>query len=99
MINHISLTAILKEIDSNDDSVRYIEVVRNYKDNKGQYQSDRFPCRMWNGRNRGSFFLYKEGTIVAIDGRVENDEEKIYIIVECVTFMFKNETEVNLRAT
>ena len=99
MINHISLTAILKEIDQEDNSIRYIEVLRNYKDNKGQYLYDRLPCKMWNRKNRGSFFLYKEGTVVAIDGRVENENEKFYIIVECVTFMYSKCTEVNLKAT
>ena len=99
MINHVSLTAILKEIDKDDDTVRYIEVMRNYKDNNGNYQSDRFPCKMWNRKNKGSFFLYKDNTVVAIDGRLENEQEKFYIIVECITFMYANATEVNLRAT
>ena len=99
MINHISLTAILKEIDQEDDTIRYIEVKRSYKNNDGKYHSDRFPCMMWHKHHKGSLFLYKEGTVVALDGRIEVYDEKIFIIIDAITFMFKNETEVNLRGT
>ena len=42
MINHISLTAVLLDIDEHKKNVRYIEVQRNYKDVNGHYQKDIF---------------------------------------------------------
>ena len=99
MINHISLTAVLLDIDEHKKNVRYIEVQRNYKDVNGHYQKDIFPCMMWSKKEKGSLFLYKVGTVVAIDGRVEIEDNITYIIIECITFMFSNNTEVNLRSS
>ena len=99
MINHISLTAVLLDIDEHKKNVRYIEVQRNYKDVNGHYQKDIFPCMMWSKKDKGSLFLYKVGTVVAIDGRVEIEDNITYIFIECITFMFSNNTEVNLRSS
>lgn len=99
MINHISMTAVLLDVDIEKSNVRYIEVQRNYKDNKGHYQKDVFPCMMWSKKDKGSFFVHKSGTVVAIDGRVEIEDNITYIIIECITYMFSTNTEVNLRSS
>ena len=81
MINHISMTAVLLDVDKEKSNVRYIEVQRNYKDNKGHYQKDVFPCMMWSKKDKGSLFVHKVGTVVAIDGRVEIEDNITYIII------------------
>ena len=37
--------------------------------------------------NKNELFSYKEGTFVSIDGRLETIDEKIYVVVEQLTFI------------
>lgn len=99
MINHISLTGQLKEVDAADPTTRYLEVVRNYKNADGEYPSDRFPCRMWTRDNRNSMFSYKTGTMVALDGRLETEEGRILIIVEAITYLFREAADIRPRSS
>ena len=71
MINHISLNAVLCDIDNNDDIYRNVKIFRNYKNNDGYYQEDIIRCMMWTKNNKNSLFSYKSGSLVSIDGRIE----------------------------
>lgn len=99
MINHISIIGILRNIDEANDIIRYIEVKRNYKNNLGQYDSDCFPCIMWSRNNKNQLFSYREGTLVAIEGRLEIEEKQMYIIIETITYLLSNEANVNTRGS
>lgn len=86
MINHVSLNAILCEVDDNS-IFRNVKVIRSYKDRNGIYLEDIFPCVMWTKTNKNVLFNFKSGTLVSIDGRIENIDDKLCIVVEQITYL------------
>ena len=86
MINHVSLNAILCEIEK-DSIFRNVKVIRSYKDQNGIYLEDIIPCVMWTKTNKNVLFSFKIGTLVSIDGRIENIDNKLCIVVEQITYL------------
>jgi len=99
MLNHISMVGVLKNIDAKDKNVRYIEVKRNYKNEVGHYDCDCFPCMMWTKTYKNQLFSFNEGTLVALDGRLELINDKITIIIENITYLLSNEQNFNTRGS
>ena len=86
MINHVSLNAILCEIEK-DSIFRNVKVIRSYKNQNGIYLEDISPCVMWTKTNTNVLFSFKSGTLVSIDGRIENIDNKLCIVVEQITYL------------
>lgn len=86
MINHVSLNAILCEIEK-DSIFRNVKVIRSYKDQNGIYLEDIIPCVMWTKTNKNVLFSFKSDTLVSIDGRIENIDNKLCIVVEQITYL------------
>lgn len=86
MINHVSLNAILCEIEK-DLIFRNVKVIRSYKDQNGIYLEDIIPCVMWTKTNKNVLFSFKSGILVSIDGRIENIDNKLCIVVEQITYL------------
>ena len=86
MINHVSLNAILCEIEK-DSIFRNVKVIRSYKDQNGIYLEDIIPCVMWTKTNKNVLFSFKSGTLVSIDGIIENIDNKLCIVVEQITYL------------
>ncbi len=99
MLNRVSIVGLLKDIDEKNSLVRYIEVKRNYKNSSGQYDIDLFPCIMWSKTNKCELFSYQNGTLVALDGRLELIEERVLIIVESITYLLGRKIEINTRGS
>lgn len=87
MINHVSLTAVLCKIENSDSIYRNIKVVRNYKNCTGYYDIDIIPCAMWTRNRQNALFSYSEGSYIALDGRIETNNDKVVIIVEQLMFL------------
>ena len=87
MINHVSLTAVLCPVNNEETIYRNIKVIRNYKNQEGYFISDILMCAMWTRNRQNALFSYKEGSYVAIDGRIETDNDKVVIIVEQLMFL------------
>ena len=42
---------------------------------------------MWTKTNKNVLFSFKSGTLVSIDGRIENIDNKLCIVVEQITYL------------
>ncbi len=93
MINHVSLNAILCDVEEDEPLFRKVKVIRPYKNSLGSYDYDILSCIMWNKNNKNSLFSYKTGTLVSIDGRIETIEGKICIVVESLTYLSNGNIE------
>ena len=86
MINSVCIIGSLKEIDPFDNRVRYLLVERFYssfiKD-----EIDLIPICNWNKEAKGELFNYKNGSLVAIRGRIETLNQKIIIVCETITYL------------
>lgn len=98
MINHISLNGILRQVDEKNN-IRYVEVVRSYKNEQGIYPSDFFKVMMWSRNVNNKLFSYKEGTLVSIDGRLENINQETVIVCESLMYIVSNEVYFNKKTT
>ena len=97
MINHISLNAILLDVENPNSLYRQIKCIRSYKNSSGVFEEDIFPCIMWNKNNKNSLFSYKTGTLVSIDGRIENIDGQICIVIECLSFLANGSIEFKIK--
>ena len=86
-MNYISLVGSLQKISSPDSNVRYIKYVRTYKDKKGIFQEDVFPCMWWTRNNNNELFSLQDNSYVAISGRIEKNDEEIIIIIESLEYL------------
>ncbi len=99
MINHLTLIGILKEVDSEDKTIRYIDVARNYKNERGETIFDHFAIQHWSRTDKSALFRYKEGSFIALDGRIETKNQLMYIVVESFTFLTENGETFNYRCS
>lgn len=96
MINHISLNGVLKNKDE-FYPIRYIEVTRQYKSEDGIYHKDIVPLMMWTKNEKNALFSYRDGTFVAIDGRIEMFQDKVVVIVESIMYLLGADVEINFK--
>ena len=73
-----------------------LAVPRNYKNEKGEYETDFITCELWNGVAINTAEYCKQGDILGVKGRIKTDSyenesgEKVYktsIVAEKVTFL------------
>lgn len=98
MINHVSLNAILCDVEDKEQIYRNIRLVRSYKNKEGVYAEDVVRCMMWTKNNKNSLFSYKSGSLVSIDGRIETVDNNIVIIIESLTLLCGNYVDYHTRA-
>lgn len=79
MISNVFLIGILSAPIT--DTVRYLQVERNYKNSEGAFVTDRIPVIYWT-KTANSFFMgLKEGSYVAVRGRMETHDKVGLIVV------------------
>lgn len=93
MINQLFLVGIIKELPSydetNKDNSFAIEVRRNYKNVDGVFETDLFKCHLWIAISKKIMLCCKEGDIVAVKGRIINDEGVYTIVAEQIVLLNK----------
>lgn len=94
MINQLLLVGIIKKMPVYDllknNNELIIEVKRNYKNSEGVFEKDCFKCYLWFAISKKICLCCKEGDLVAIRGRIV-EEDKIYkIVAEQVVLLNKN---------
>lgn len=87
MLNSISVIATLREVDKEDKTIRYVTIDRPYALLKDRLISDRFACLNWNKIDKGELFTFKENSLVAIKGRLENYRNLSVIVVESIVYL------------
>lgn len=107
MLNHIILVGKVKEVPvlkETSSGIKFanvlIDVVRNFKNSEGEYESDTISCIMWRGVAESSLEYCQKGAIVGVKGRLQShaytNEEKITyynydIVVEKISFVSSSE--------
>ncbi len=91
MVNVVVLMGILLDCDEQNKSVRYLEVIEEFKNNRGEIIRDIVPIVSWNKTHHGDLFVFQKGAIVIVKGRLEIINDKIYVICENLTYLGKKE--------
>ena len=101
MINQLLLVGIIKDMPLNDlkgnKNEVLIEVRRNYKNSDGVYETDLFKCYLWFAISKKISLNCKEGDLVAIRGRLVDDNDDYKIIAEQVVLLNKSIENVFVR--
>lgn len=64
-----------------------LAVSRNYKNEKGTYDTDFIPCVLWNSVAENAYEYCKKGDIVGVKGRLQNTNGNVEVIAERLTFL------------
>ena len=64
-----------------------LSVSRNYKNEKGKYDTDFIPCVLWNSVAENAYEYCKKGDIVGVKGRLQNTNGNVEVIAEKLTFL------------
>lgn len=101
MINQLLLVGKIKKLPifdsmkSNNEII--VEVRRNYKNVDGIYEKDTFRCYLWIAISKKISLNCKEGDLVAIKGRLVDDNDNCRIMAEQVVLLNKViDNEVNV---
>ena len=86
-MNYISRTGSLLNIASENKNIRYIKYVRTYKDKKGIFQEDIFPCMWWTRDSNNELFSLQDNSYVAVSGRIERYEHEFIIVIELLEYL------------
>ena len=102
MLNQVMIVGrIANEVEvletENGKKVGYITIAsqRSYKNEDGNYETDFIPCTLWNGIIENVAEYCKKGDIVGIKGRIQNDNDKLVIVAEKVTFLSTKKGDEN----
>ncbi len=64
-----------------------LAVSRNYKNEKGTYDTDFIPCILWNSLAENTYEYCQKGDVVGIKGRLQNTNGNVEVIAERLTFL------------
>lgn len=88
MINQFYMIGVIKEMPKEDNSF-VLEVRRSYKDSEGVYKKDYFKCHLWIAISKRITSICREGDLVAVKGRLMDDEGVCNIVCEQVILLNK----------
>ena len=66
-----------------------LEVKRNYKNVDGVFEKDNFRCHLWIAISKKITLSCKEGDIVAVKGRLVDENDSCKIVAEQVILLNK----------
>jgi single-strand DNA-binding protein len=92
MLNMVTLVGrILEDINKNENEENYIKiritVPRSYKNIDGIYENDDIDIYIYNNLANQMLEYCKKGDLVGIKGKIQNDNNKLKIIAEKITFL------------
>ena len=91
MINQLLLVGKIKKVPDMDllknNGEIEVEVKRSYKNNDGIYLNDCFKCYLWIAISKKISISCKVGDVVAIKGRLIEDEGSYKIMAEQVVLI------------
>ena len=88
MINQFYMIGVIKVMPKEDNSFM-LEVRRSYKDSAGVYKKDCFKCHLWIAISKRISSMCKEGDLVAVKGRLVDDNGVCNILCEQVILLNK----------
>lgn len=91
MVNVVVLMGILLDGDSKEPSIRYLEIIEDFKSEDGKLKRDIVPLISWTKENKGDLFSLLSNSLVMIKGRIELINNKMLIVCENITYLGKND--------
>jgi len=81
--------------DEKQHNFTIIELVvpRSYKNEKGEYDSDKIKIKVFDGIAQSLIDYVHKGDLVGIKGRLENKDKELMVIAEKVTFLSSKKEE------
>lgn len=74
LIGRLTDNPEIKELESGKNVANVtVAVQRSFKNEEGVYETDFFPCSLWNGIAANTAEYCKKGDLVGIKGRLENN--------------------------
>jgi len=70
-----------------------IAVSRSFKNQNGEYDTDIVPIILWNALGENTKEYCKKGDLIGVKGRIQNNNGKIEIIADKVTFLSSKKEE------
>lgn len=89
MINIVVLMGKIVGDDPEVNTIRKLEIVEDYKNLDGVFQSDTVSVINWNKTNKGELFTFPVGSLVMIRGRMENYKDHFVVVCENLTYLGK----------
>lgn len=93
MLNNVILVGRI--YNNEEEGYITIAVPRYFKNEEGIYETDYIKCRVMGQVEKNTKEWTKKGDTIGIKGRVEEQEGKIYIIAEKVTFLSNKKEKEN----
>lgn len=89
MINQLLLLGIIKDLSKLDEGEIVLEVKRNYKNTEGVFLKDNFKCKLWITISKKMGLNCKVGDLVAVKGRLVEDNGNCNVLAEQVILLNK----------
>ena len=93
MINQLFLVGKIKRMPMFDELLGdhdfILEVKRNYKNVEGVFEKDTFKCHLWIAISKKITLNCKEGDVVAVKGRLVEDNDNCKIVAEQIILLNK----------
>lgn len=95
MINEVVLVGKIVEVGRVDDNKKKIvlEVERPFKEGEGR-KNDIFICQLWTSIFNKVISFCKDGDMLAIRGRIENENDKSIVVAEKVVLLNKSKENI-----
>ncbi len=100
MINQLVLVGRIAkdlEIKESENGNKHCELViavkRSFKNSDGIYETDLIPCGVWCGIAENVVEYCQKGDVIGVKGRIQINENGIYVIAEKVTFVSSRKEE------
>lgn len=86
MLNQLTLLGRITEINTEDSAVT-LAVPRSFKNINGEYETDIIKCKLFEHKASVVNDCCENGDLIAIRGRVQNNEGNLEIVAEKITFL------------
>lgn len=75
------------------DNIIVISVPRSFKNENGEYDTDLITCRVSGNLAENAEKFCTKDSLIGIKGRIENNNNKIEVIAEKITFLSNSKEE------
>ncbi len=88
MLNQVVLVGrIVKQEAKEKDLYLTVAVAKSFKNNKGEYESNLIPCLLKGFIATTTQQYCNKDDVVGIKGSLENVKDKLYVLVDKLTFL------------
>ena len=74
-------------IENEEEGYITITVPRHFKNEEGIYETDNIKCKVMGQVEKNTKEWTKKGDLIGIKGRLQTEEETLYVMAEKITFL------------